>query len=315
MVGVSVKGHLWTLGGYLRRQWQTVTPPPAREWGLQIEDPRMGAVRISGRLSERDEGGPLLLVVHGLGGSSESPYAVRAAASASAESFSCLRINLRGADRSGEDIYHAGLSADLHRAVTSPELARFQQIVVLGYSLGGHVALRFAVETTDPRVRAVVAVCSPLMLAPGARAIDGPSGWPYRRYLLANLLECYERVAARKPVPTPVAEVRRLRKIEHFDDLVVAPRHGFADAQDYYAQASVGPILERLSRPAMLVASETDPMIPPNAVRPSLDGRSPLEVKWVEEGGHLGFDARLDLGIEGAKGLEGQVLAWMTRHL
>jgi pimeloyl-ACP methyl ester carboxylesterase len=98
--------------------------------------------------------------------------------------------------------------------VTSPELARFQQIVVLGYSLGGHVALRFAVETMDPRVRAVVAVCSPLMLAPGARAIDGPSGWPYRRYLLANLLECYERVAARKPVPTPVAEVRRLRKIE-----------------------------------------------------------------------------------------------------
>ena len=209
---MSVKGHLWTLGGYLRRQWQTVTPPPAREWGLQIEDPRMGAVRISGRLSERDEGGPLLLVVHGLGGSSESPYAVRAAASALAESFSCLRINLRGADRSGEDIYHAGLSADLHRAVTSPELARFQQIVVLGYSLGGHVALRFAVETTDPRVRAVVAVCSPLMLAPGARAIDGPSGWLYRRYLLANLLECYERVAARKPVPTPVAEVRRLRE-------------------------------------------------------------------------------------------------------
>jgi hypothetical protein len=310
-----MEGHLWTVGGYLRRRWQTVTPPPAREWGAQIDDPRVGPVRISGQFTELDEDGPLLLVVHGLGGHSESTYAVRAAASAVAARLSCLRINLRGADRRGEDVYHAGLTADLHAAVASPELARFQQILVLGYSLGGHVGLRFAVETSDPRVRAATAVCSPLLLAPGARAIDSPAGWLYRRYLLANLVECYEKVAARRPVPAPLAEVRRLRKIEHFDDLVVAPRHGFADAQDYYAQASVGTVLDGLARPALLVASETDPMVPPAAVRPVLDGRPPLEVKWVEEGGHLGFDSQLDLGIEGEKGLEGQVLAWMTRHL
>jgi predicted alpha/beta-fold hydrolase len=112
-----------------------------------------------------------------------------------------------------------------------------------------------------------------------------------------------------------VAEVRRLRKIEHFDDLVVARRHGFANAQDYYAQASVGPILDGLARPAMLVAAESDPMIPPIAIRPALDGRPPLEVEWVEGGGHLGFDRQLDLGIEGSKGLEGQVLAWMAKHV
>ena len=312
---MNVKGHLSTVGGYLRRRWQTVTPPPVREWGAQIDDPRMGPVRISGQFTELDGDGPLLLVVHGLGGYSESTYAVRAAASAVGARLSCLRINLRGADRRGEDVYHAGLTADLHAAVASPELARFQQILVLGYSLGGHVGLRFAVETSDPRVRATVAVCSPLLLAPGARAIDSPAGWLYRRYLLANLVECYEKLAARKPVPTPLAEVRRLRKIEQFDDLVVAPRYGFADAQDYYAQASVGTVLDGLARPALLVASETDPMVPPAAVRPVLDGRPPLEVKWVEEGGHLGFDSQLDLGIEGEKGLEGQVLAWMTRHL
>jgi predicted alpha/beta-fold hydrolase len=312
---MNVEGHLWTVGGYLRRRWQTVTPPRARVWGTQIDDPRVGSVHISGQFTELDEDGPLLLVVHGLGGCSESTYVVRAATCAVAEGLSCLRINLRGADRSGEDVYHAGLTADLHAAAASPELARFHQILVLGYSLGGHVALRFAVETSDPRVRAVVAVCSPLLLAAGARAIDSPAAWIYRRYLLANLVECYEKVAARKPVPAPLAEVRRLRKIEQFDDLVVAPRHGFTDAQDYYAQASVGPVLDALARPAMLVASESDPMVPPAAVRPILDGRPPLEVKWVEGGGHLGFDSRLDLGIEGAKGLEGQVLAWLTRHL
>lgn len=312
---MNVEGHLWTVGGYLRRRWQTVAPPGAREWETQVDDPRVGLVHISGQFTELDEDGPLLLVVHGLGGCSESSYAVRAARCAVAERLSCLRINLRGADRSGEDVYHAGLTADLHAAVASPEIARFQQILVLGYSLGGHVALRFAVETSDPRVRAAVAVCSPLLLAPGARAIDSPSAWIYRRYLLANLVECYEKVAARKPVPAPLAEVCRLRKIEQFDDRVVAPRHGFAGAQDYYAQASVGTVLDGLARPAMLVASESDPMVPPAAVRPILDGRPPLEVRWVEGGGHLGFDSQLDLGIEGAKGLEGQVLAWLTQYV
>jgi predicted alpha/beta-fold hydrolase len=280
-----------------------------------IDDPKVGPVRISGQLTKReDDDGPLLLVVHGLGGCSESAYAVKAAACAASTGLSCLRINLRGADRRGEDVYHAGLTADLHAAAASPELSRCQQILVLGYSLGGHVALRFAVETSDPRVRAVAAVCSPLLLAPGARAIDSLSGWLYRRYLLANLVECYEKVAARRPMPLPVSEVRRLRRIEHFDDLVVAPRHGFADAQDYYAQASVGMVLENLARPALLVVSETDPMVPPAAVRPGLEGHPPLEVRWVAGGGHLGFESKLDLGIDGPQGLEGQVQAWLMQQ-
>ena len=135
------------------------------------------------------------------------------------------------------------------------------------------------------------------------------------RFRRLRLQHRYREVAARRPVPEPLASVRRLRKIEQFDDRVVAPRFGFADAQDYYAQASVGGVLDGLSRPALLVVSESDPMVPPAAVRPVLDRRQPLEVRWVERGGHLGFESRLDLGIEGPLGLEGQVLAWMARQV
>lgn len=280
-----------------------------------MDDPQWGPVSLSGELTELEESSPLLLVVHGLGGSSESTYAVKAAVSAAARGLSCLRINLRGADRRGEDLYHAGLTADLHAALASPRLARYEQILILGYSLGGHVALRFAVEASDSRVRAVVAVCSPLLLAPGAEAIDSPSGWLYRRYLLANLLECYERVASRRKVPAPVAVVRRLQKIQEFDDLVVAPRYGFADALDYYTRESVGGYLHTLARPALLVVSATDPMVPPSAVRPVLDRRPPLEVRWVAGGGHLGFRSSLDLGLAGSRGLEEQVLTWLLQHV
>ena len=48
------------------------------------------------------------------------------------------------ADGRGEDFYHAGLTVDLEAAIASPELARYQRILILGYSLGGHVVLRYA---------------------------------------------------------------------------------------------------------------------------------------------------------------------------
>ena len=85
------------------------------------------------------------LVVHGLGSEIDAPYVVAAAQAAEARGLSCLRLYLRGADRKGEDFYHAGLTADLHAALASPTLASYDRVFVLGYSLGGHVTLRYAV--------------------------------------------------------------------------------------------------------------------------------------------------------------------------
>lgn len=64
----------------------------------------------------------------------------RAARVAEAAGLDSLRLNLRGADRMGEDGYHAGLTADLAAALASPELADYRSVGVLGFSLGGHPA-------------------------------------------------------------------------------------------------------------------------------------------------------------------------------
>ena len=68
----------------------------------------------------------------------------------------------------------------------SRELAGFERVLLFGYSLGGHLCLRFATEVRDPRLRAVAAVCSPLDLDASVAGIDQPSGWLYRRYVLAG---------------------------------------------------------------------------------------------------------------------------------
>ncbi len=282
----------------------------------------MGSVRLTGRLRDvRTEGRPegsgqdLVVIVHGLGGCCESQYVRRAAAAAERAGLSCLRLNLRGSDRSGTDFYHAGLTTDLAAAMSSPELAGFSRLLLLGYSLGGHVALRFASSEREPRLSGVVAVCAPLDLALSAVAIDQPALALYKRHLVAHLKEIYQPVAARRPELIPFADVRSIRFLREWDDRVVAPRHGFASGADYYARASVAPHLGALCVPTLLLQAEGDPMIPAATVRPALTQTYPnLEVRWLRRAGHCGFPEPIELVLRADRDprLEDQAIGWLT---
>jgi len=226
--------------------------------------------------------------------------------------WACLRLNMRGADGSGEDFYHAALTADLHAALASAELAQFTHVYVLGYSLGGHLTLCFAAEAHDPRVRAVAAVCAPLDLDRSSAAIDRAISWPYRHYVLRHLKESYRQVARRRPVPTPLDQVLRIHSLREWDTYTVVPRHGFESAADYYERASVSHRLHGLRVPALLVNTEQDPMVPADTVRPALALAAPrLDVRWLGTGGHVGVPADVDLGEQAPRGLESQIASWL----
>jgi predicted alpha/beta-fold hydrolase len=271
-----------------------LTAPHAEPWSTTLSDSYAGTLTLHGEL--RKESGMharrCIVVVHGLGGSFDRHYCIRAAAAAQRAGYSCLRFSLRGADRRGEDFYHAGLAADITAAVASPALAEFDHIYVIGYSLGGHVTLRYALQGVDPRVRAVAAICAPLDLDLSALHIDGPRSFVYRRHVLQGLKEIYRAVAKHGHVlvPTPVAEVDRTQRIRDWDALTVVPRYGFRDVTDYYASMSVGPRLSELKLPSLLVQSSVDPMVPPWTYERHLATASAqLEVMRVRSGGHVAF--------------------------
>jgi uncharacterized protein len=233
--------------------------------------------------------------VHGLGGDARSNYAVEAARAAYAMGLASLRLELRGADGSGDDVYHAAISGDVRAALASPELAGFERLYLLGYSLGGHVALRTTTEgdLLDARVRATAAVCPPIDLELGARAFDGPASYPYRRHVLASLVPIAHALERRGRLPCNLDEATRVTRIRDWDRLVVAPRFGHASAEAYYASASVAPHLSKLARPSLVVAAERDPMVPSRVVRagPRAVEERALEVRWIDRGGHVGFPA------------------------
>ncbi len=311
-----IAGHYWTFRPYIGHALRPTAPPTSRCFRALVDDDLHGPVPVTGRLSGAPDG-ELCVIVHGLGGSSHSYYAIRAAREAHEAGLATLRLNLRGADRSGADFYHAGLTDDLRGALASPRLAGYSAIYLLGFSLGGHLVLRYVAEGADPRVRAAVAVCPPLDLAAGAFEIDRPHRFLYRQHLLRGLKEMYAAFAARRGGGVPVREALAIDTIRAWDEAIVAPRFGFRDAEDYWARATVMPILDAIRVPTLAVVAEHDPMVIAHTVRPALERARGVEVAFVDRAGHVGFPEEFDLGIgslaEGAAGdtVERQVVAWL----
>ena len=318
-------GHLRTVGHLLRNLARPPAPPPAEPWRGELEDPATGRVWVTGWLTRTAaERGTLVVLVHGLGGCAESPYLCSAAAVAAELGLDTLRLNLRGADAAARDFYHGGLTAEVHAALADPALAGYRRLAILGYSMGGHVALRFAAETVEPRLAAVAAVCAPLDLATVSRQFDRPSRALYRFWVLRHLRRCFaELEASGARLPRPYAEVRQAGTFRQWDSITVVPRFGFADADDYYARASAAATLGRLRVPCLLLASEIDPVITPRAIEPylppgvarrsadELASLAPaaaraagLELLWHPRAGHVAFP-------EGAE-IERRLLVWLA---
>ncbi len=313
---MRLAAHYWSIAPSLAHRVRPARGPVSEPWAVTVPDAAWGSVRLTGLYARHPDARGLVLIVHGMGGRPTSHYAVRAANAAWSAGLSSLRLALRGADRQGEDFYHAGLTADLRAALESPEARAHETLHVIGYSLGGHVTLRLAVEGV-PGLRSVAAVCAPLDLVTTARALDHEVAPVYRHYVLGGLKSIYREVARRRPVPTPVAQLMRARTVREWDEMAVVPRHGFASPDAYYEGESVAPRLRSLTVPSLLVATEGDPMVPVRTTRDVVRAhRGALEFREVARGGHVGFPGDLDLGLglPSAPGLERQVVSWLLSH-
>jgi len=312
---MSLSGHYWTLRQFFRNFGAPSVGHARQRWTHAARDEQGRDVELSGTLLCGASSDELLVVLHGLGGSIESRYMRRACCAAHRASLDCLLLNARGAGDSAGGVAHAGLSADLALALKSPRLADYRRIYLLGYSIGGHIALRYASLAPNPRVCAVVAICSPLDLAESVRAFDAPALSVYRHHVLSGLVGSYRRWARQGQVPVPLSELSGVRRIRQWDERVIVPAHGFSSASEYYETCSAGRILADLEVPALYVGARLDPMVPQSSVAPALaNAPSRLQVHWSALGGHLAFPDDLSLGVPGALGLEAQCLGWLRRQ-
>jgi predicted alpha/beta-fold hydrolase len=309
--------HFWTVYPHIR---DTIAGRyglrAARPWSAVVQDLRRGPVQLTGDLRVAGTSSELVILVHGLGGGPRSPYVLAAARDLGRAGVSTLALALRGADLRGDDYYHAALTADLHAAVASPAVQRFDRVFCLGFSMGGHVAMVFAAENEDPRLRGVVAVCSPLDLATIARHVDAARGL-YLRHVLNGVKAIYRangRGPHRDRLPTPVAEVLAISTIRDWDRLAIVPRFGFRDVDDYHAQASAARYLSALRVPTLLIATRHDPLVPEACIAPYAGAGSALfSLRWLDRAGHVGFPRSARFDDRGPPGLAPQAWHWLRQ--
>jgi predicted alpha/beta-fold hydrolase len=265
---------------------------------------------------------PLLVLFHGLEGSSSSHYALAFAHWAHEQGWAYAVPHFRGCSgelNRGPRSYHSGDFAEidwiLRRLVAGHGGG---PMVVVGISMGGNALLRWAQEMGADAVkvaRAVAAVSSPLDLAAAGHAIGrGFNRQVYTRMFLNSMKPKALAKLSQFPGLFDEQALRAARDLYAFDNVFTAPLHGFTGTPDYWVRCSAQPHLKRITgMPALVVNARNDPFIPGG----SLPG--PQEVgSWVTlwqplEGGHVGFPAGSMPGH--VTTLPQAVGPWLAQHL
>lgn len=239
---------------------------------------------------------PLVVLVHGLAGSSESAYVRTTSAHLLDLGYPVLQLNLRGAGASRPHCrsqYHAGRSQDLHDVLRGLTPADTRNgVVAVGYSLGGNMVLKYAAEFGG--LRAAVSISAPIDLEVASRRFLDARNRFYHTYLLNGM----KREMRATPGGLSADEESTLEGIQtilDFDDRFVAPRNGFADAKDYYDRNHARQFLGEIQVPTLLMHALDDPWIPSTMYSDYPWSRNPhLEALLPRSGGHVGFHARGD---------------------
>jgi predicted alpha/beta-fold hydrolase len=221
--------------------------------------------------------------------------------------FNAVRLNQRncgGTEHLTDGLYHSGLTGDplavMRELIEVDGLARF---AIVGYSLGGNLALKLAGDLGANAPRELCAVCavSPTMdLAVCVDALEEKQNAIYQWHFVRNLKRRMHRKAKAWPGRWSLAALRNVRTIREFDAAYTAPFHGFRDAADYYHRASAMRVIDRISVPTLVLTAADDPFVPPGPFRePAVVGNRHLTVTITPHGGHCGFVEEARDGYDG----------------
>jgi uncharacterized protein len=259
-------GHAMTIAAvFVPRKFQL---PPAEDRYFQVDAESRILAHCHWQKGKRCDA-PVIVIVHGLEGSSDSNYVQGIAEKAYTAGFHAIRVNQRncgGTEMLTPTLYNSGMSGD-YRAVFEELADRdgYQHIFFAGYSMGGNLVSKLAGEyagAAPQQLRGVCAICPALDLAACADALERWDNYLYTRHFVAGLLTRYRRKLQLFPKLYPQNGLGAIRTVWQFDDAITAPHFGFRDAQEYYESAGAKKLLQQICVPFLLITAQDDPFVP-----------------------------------------------------
>lgn len=243
---------------------------------------------------------PMLVLFHGLEGSSQSHYAQAFADWAATHDVQFALPHFRGC--SGElnhapRAYHSGDHQEVDWLLTrlrrQHRTAGGHQLVAVGVSLGGNALMRWAAENGHSAAQsadAVASICSPLDLMQSGRAIgQGFNRQVYTRMFLRTMKPKALAKLAQHPGLFDRQALLAARDLYEFDNVFTAPLHGFKNTDDYWRKASAKPLMRNIRVPALVLNALNDPFVPAASLPQASEVSSSVTLWQPEQGGHVGF--------------------------
>jgi len=261
----------------------------------------------------------LIIISHGLEGSSNSEYIKGMARVANAHNIDALGWNYRGCSNEinlTTKFYHSGATYDLRTVVTHAIAIGYSKIALVGFSLGGNLTLKFMGELTEyiqPEIKCATAFSVPIDLSSGCDEIQKSKNWVYHLRFLKRLRKKLRAKHTIMGDKFPLNGVDSIKSLREFDNVYTGPLHGFKDANDYYAKSSSLFYLDKINAPTLIVNALNDPFLSEQCYPyKQLKDHKYVWFETPTHGGHVGF---MPAAKDGSYWSERRALEFISSYL
>ena len=237
----------------------------------------------------------IVILCHGLEGSSDSKYIQATAKLLSLNGYSVAAMNYRFC--SGEInrqlvTYHSGKTDDLHNVINFV-LPNYDSVYLVGFSLGGNLILKYigdSLFSLSPKIKANVAISVPVDLKGSSISLKRCENVLYRWRFLRTLSKKMHLKHQQFPNQLDVFPLKKVKTLKDFDDFFTSKINGFKDAEDYYLKASSKQFIPNISKPTLLINALDDPFLSESCFPISeANENSNFFLMTPFHGGHVGF--------------------------
>lgn len=283
-------------------------PPLSKSWIVDLQDGDRLCCEVSIPPNWKEEK-KTVVMIHGLGGSHESPYMIRMARKFYQNDKKVVRMNLRGCG-SGKGMakrpYNAGTSEDLLEVLQAlKKKSPHSDLIVIGFSLGGNIVLKLAGELgkhAEKLVHTFIAICPPLDINSTLLMLEKWKNYLYHRYFLKSV----------SSQGISWLGNRKIKSLSEFDQLVTAPIWAYKSAMDYYESCSSSRFLPLIKHATHVLFAMDDPFV---SMSPLYEIDVPQHVNiWATQyGGHMGFIGKTPKQHE-SKWMDYLLLNWIDEN-
>jgi predicted alpha/beta-fold hydrolase len=235
----------------------------------------------------------LVIISHGLEGNTSRAYMKGMAKIFHSQGYNVLAWNYRGcSEEMNRQIrfYHSGATDDLNTVVMHAIARGYDEINLIGFSLGGNMTLKYLGEgKVPPEIKTAATISVPMDLGSSCRKISQPANWIYSNRFLKSLKnKILTKASIRNDID--ISGIKNVNTLEQFDNRFTAPLHGFENANDYYSRCSAIRFVHDINIPTLIINATNDPFLSKECFPiEKLQNHPFVKLDVLTRGGHVGF--------------------------